>query len=64
MHLESFPEALTRTGEMPSERFQNHYLSLIQGNVLRVRRAVKDSRAAVYITCSMLQIGSLMVKNV
>ena len=47
--LESFPEALTREGDMTRDRFQNHYLSLISGNVTRIRRAVKDCKAAVYI---------------
>ncbi len=47
--LESFPEALTREGDMTRDRFQNHYLSLISGNVTRIRRAVKDARAAVHI---------------
>ena len=34
---------------MTRDRFQNHYLSLISGNVTRIRKAVKDCRAAVYI---------------
>ncbi len=50
MHIGHYPEALlSPTDPVSQDKFKAHYVHLREQNVLNVRRAVRDSHAAVKI---------------